>query len=383
MKKKLIIMITAIVLVLTTAVGLTLAYLTDRDSDVNVMTVGKVTISMDIQERSVNGGLADFTQKKELRPFVAQTNDSGATGLDAKDAYGMPSAVTAKNFIDKIVTVENTGRNDAYIRVIVAVPLAVDHVVHILDGNGVDVDGSTTDQDPSYGWTKTTADDMVINGIDHKVYVYTSAIIAPQEEMAAVIAGIYLDSKVDFDDETKTWITRGTTDYNYDTPVAIDWDFDNGVEIPVYAQAVQADGFLSAADAFTTAFGDVGTAIVNPWERTAFVKTEAEFTAALNNANVGTIVLTDDIEITSAKTVSRSVIIDGNSFAFVAASDKVITLATDNKNVVIKQAAFDSVSVSVAANFNGTLAVEDCTDLDIAKAQGCDAEVYVDGVLQN
>ena len=387
MKKRLLITIVAIALVLSTAIGLTLAYLTDRDSDVNVMTVGKVTVAMDIQERGANG-LQDFTQEKELRPFVAQTNADDETGLAAKDAYGMPSTETAMNFIDKIVTVENTGRNNAYIRVLVAVPAAVDSVVHIVDGNGVDVDADDNDVDPAYGWTKTTAANMTINGIDHVVYVYTSSVIAPDQEMAPVIAGIYLDSKVDFDDETKTWITRGTTDYNYDAPVAINWDFDNGVEIPVYTQAVQVDGFLNAADAFTTAFGDTVannvTTIVNPWIKTAFVKTEAELNAALNNANVATVVLTKDIELTNAIEISRSVIIDGNGFAITADSAKTITLTGADKNVVIKQATFTNVTVAATATFNGTIALEECTTPAsfITKATGCTAEVYVDGVLQ-
>lgn len=383
MKKKLIIMITAIVLVLTTAVGLTLAYLTDKDSDVNVLTVGKVTVTMDIQERDENGNLVDFTQGDELRPLVEQTVNGLKGFAAAKDANDLPNLDAAKNFIDKLVTVDNTGRNDAYIRVIVAVPAAVDHVVHILDGDYMV--GAN-----NWGWTKTTAANLTINDIDHKVYVYTSDVIAPDDEIDPIMAGIYLDSKVDFDDETKTWITRGTTDYNYDAPVAINWDFDNGVEIPVFTQAVQADGFLDAADAFTTAFGDTVansvTTIVNPWARTAFVKTEAELTAALNNADVATIVLTDDIEIATAKTVNRSVIIDGNSFTISTPNNSVaINVTGVDKNVVIKQATFENLTVSVGANFNGTLALEECNTPAnfIVKATGCTAEIYVNGELQN
>ena len=111
-KSRKLLMILGIVLSLAIATGSTLAYLTDTDSDVNVMTLGNVDIEQIEQEWNEDQTeLKDFTQEKPLYPYV------GELGWENKEeADGAYRRFTMENVVDKYVTVENTGKSDAYVR---------------------------------------------------------------------------------------------------------------------------------------------------------------------------------------------------------------------------------------------------------------------------
>ena len=87
--KKILLTALSFVLVAALAIGGTLAYLTDRDAKTNVFTVGNVDITLN----------DDFVQGSQLIP-----------GVDIK----------------KDVTVTNTGKNDAWVWVEIAIPQALD-----------------------------------------------------------------------------------------------------------------------------------------------------------------------------------------------------------------------------------------------------------------
>lgn len=132
-KRKIILLATALCLVAILAVGGTLAYFTDTDQAVNVFTVGNVQIDLIEKERDGNGGLQDFSDDKKLLPIVGSAQGE-------KDEYGLP---TAKNYVDKIVTVKVLDKSeDAYVRVLVAIPSELDetenaaaNVLHFNLGN--------------------------------------------------------------------------------------------------------------------------------------------------------------------------------------------------------------------------------------------------------
>ena len=115
MKKKILSIALVVAMVAVIAAG-SLAYFTDKDNATNTFTVGNVNINLIEQERNGQGGLKDFTQDKKLYPIVGSAQGE-------KDALGMP---TAKNYVDKIVTVKNTGSEAAYIRAYFAIPSALD-----------------------------------------------------------------------------------------------------------------------------------------------------------------------------------------------------------------------------------------------------------------
>lgn len=282
MKKtnKILALTLAFVLTIAGTVGMTVAYLTDTDNEENTFTVGNVQIELIEQQRGEdeNGDktLVDFENEKVLLPIVGSAQGE-------KDSNGLP---TAANYVDKLVTVENTGASDAYIRVFVAIPKALDdgydtynaaaNVLHFNLGNKQNAEGEwTTTYNTDWKWTKAldsnawNAYETEINvklpgadeeqEIEYTVYVGTYLHVVESEGITTrAIDGFYLDKAVDCtvtqgDENTKTYEwTKGEK--------VVDYPLEKGVVIPVFAQAVQADGFADAFAAFDAA------KLANPWE---------------------------------------------------------------------------------------------------------------------
>jgi hypothetical protein len=97
-----------------------------EDEATNTFTIGSVEIKQLEQQREVDGNgnftgdLEDFENDKQLIPVIDNSN--------AKDDV---------NFQDKIVTVQNIGKNDAYVQTFVAIPkaLADANVLYIQAGD--------------------------------------------------------------------------------------------------------------------------------------------------------------------------------------------------------------------------------------------------------
>ena len=231
MKKKLTLVVTCIVLVAAMVIGGTLAYFTDTKNATNTFTVGNVKIDLIEEERDGNGGKQNFTQDKKLYPIVGSAQGE-------KDALGMP---TAKNYVDKMVTIKNTGSEKAYIRAYFAIPSALD------DGyEGVE-----------WIWThgsKWNYFETTIDGIKYNVYYadYYQAVDAGATT-EQLVQGVYLD---------KTFDIKDGKCYAFGKEVTLDdgWNW-NSVSCPVFAIACQAEGFDNATAAMEAAFG----AQYNPW----------------------------------------------------------------------------------------------------------------------
>ena len=261
MKKKITAIFLCVALLATAIVGASLAYFTDTDNQTNTFTVGNVKIDLIEKERDGNGGTKDFTQGKKLYPIVGSAQGE-------KDALGMP---TAKNYVDKMVTIENTGSEKAYIRAYFAIPSALDdgyetfnagmNVLHFNFGNKV-VDGTVTSTEGAeWIWThdnKWNYYETDIDGIKYNVYFadYYQAVDAGATT-EQLVQGVYLD---------KTFDIKDGKCYAFGEEVTLDdgWDWNN-VSCPVFAVACQAEGFDNATDAITAAFG----ANYNPWGGTA------------------------------------------------------------------------------------------------------------------
>lgn len=256
-KKKIISLCLAAVLTVTAVAGASLAYLTDTKDVENTFTVGRVKIDLVEQERSADGTeLKDFEQNKKLLPLVGSAQGE-------KDSFGMP---TAKNYVDKMVTVRNTGSEDAYIRLYFAIPSALDdgyetynaghNVLHFNFGNTVVNGAAVTTEGTQWLWThggKWNYFETTMDGVNYNVYFadYYQP-VAANETTEQLICGVYLDKNVDMKDG------------KYIDPRHPDADLsilEGTVHYPVFAVAVQADGFDSAAAAMDAAFG----ANYNPW----------------------------------------------------------------------------------------------------------------------
>ena len=257
MKKKITAIFLCVALLATAIVGASLAYFTDTDNETNTFTVGNVKIDLIEEERDGNGGTKDFTQDKKLYPIVGSAQGE-------KDALGMP---TAKNYVDKMVTIENTGSEKAYIRAYFAIPSALDdgyetfnagmNVLHFNFGNKVENGVITSTEGVEWIWThdgKWNYFETTIDGIKYNVYFadYYQAVDAGATT-EQLVQGVYLD---------KTFDIKDGKCYAFGEEVTLDdgWDWNN-VSCPVFAVACQAEGFDSASDAITAAFG----ANYNPW----------------------------------------------------------------------------------------------------------------------
>ena len=259
MKKKIVSLALAVCLIAIAAVG-TLAYFTDKDTETNTFTAGGVKIDLIEQERNGQGGLQEFTQDKVLMPIVGSAQGE-------KDDLGQP---VAANYVDKIVTIQNTGKSAAYVRAYFAIPSDLDdgyetfnagaNILHFNFGNVKTDNGLVSTEGVQWKWThgnKWNYFETTIDGVVYNVYFadYYQALPAG-ETTEQFVSGVYLDSHVDMKDG-KYIDTRFP---NADLSI-----LNGSVKCPVFAVAVQADGFDSVAAAVDAAFG----ANYNPWGGTA------------------------------------------------------------------------------------------------------------------
>lgn len=237
------------------AIGGTLAFNYDDESKINTLEVGDAVdiLINEYQRNDKKDALEDFEQLKELYPIVG----SAQADADGKnmDGFGMPKA---ENYGDKIVTIDNIGQADAFIRVFVAKPLALsdlakdgdkntsDDALHMNLGNRVNLKGNYDDAygdkwKENWGWQyNVDVFEAEIDGEKYEVCTFiTTNPLKKGIESTAVIAGVYLDSSVDYDNGVYTM-----GDYT------LDYDFSNGINIPVYAEAVAAADGMTWEDAF-------------------------------------------------------------------------------------------------------------------------------------
>jgi len=246
MKKKLLAMCLVVALAATAIIGGTLAYFTDTDTETNTFTAGGVKIDLIEQQVGANG-LEPFEQNQVLMPIVGSAQGE-------KDQYGQP---VAENYIDKIATIENKGKSDAYVRAYFAIPSALDdgydtfnaglNVLHFNFGNnnGVSTFGNEWNWKNESGTWKYY--ETEIDGVKYNVYYadYTK-ILAAGATTEQFISGVYLDSHVDMVDGNYV----DTRDPQADISILA-----GDVECPVMAVAVQAAGFDNADAAVEAAFG--------------------------------------------------------------------------------------------------------------------------------
>ena len=163
MKKKLTAIFLCVALVAIAIVGASLAYFTDTKSATNTFTVGNVKIDLIEQQKGANG-LEAFVPNKTLVPGTSD-----------------------KNAVSKIVTVKNTGANDAWVWVDLKIP------AYLVSNEYPTNESKNALHWNSYGcfnveynsgnyWGLATSDGIV--GADHKV---------TNPDMVAVEDGLWYD----------------------------------------------------------------------------------------------------------------------------------------------------------------------------------------------
>lgn len=252
MKKKVLTLCLVVALAATAVIGGTMAYFTDKDAQKNTFTTGNVDIDL----------FEDF----------GDNDDNGIEHL--VPATGSAQNGTIKNAVEKEVYVENTGSENAYVRVHIAIPSVLDdgdpsfdagkNVLHFNFSDGTHNDKVATIGADKWNWSKSHGEPYQgdwnyyttkIDGVPYNVYVVTyEKALANGEVTCDAISSVYLDSKVTNEDITK--IKKGDKDAESE---AAQVGLGDKWHIYVAAEGAQTAGFDNAYDALNTAFGTPGT----------------------------------------------------------------------------------------------------------------------------
>lgn len=246
MKKKILAICLVVCLAVVAVAGATLAYFTDEKTADNTFTMKGISINLN----------EEFEQGSELVP-----------GLDInKDVY----------------VANNAGSSDAYVRVHIAIPAALDdgdpsfnaskNFLHFNFTNASVADGQWSWL-PEYtegtgykgngvgNWNYYTTE---INGIDYAVYVvtYRTALKGGEQTLTQALDKVYLDKSVDAELVDGKWVYADSKG-NVVSPADI-LEEDGLLHIHVVAEAAQTATFANAYEALNEAFGKP-TSEHNPW----------------------------------------------------------------------------------------------------------------------
>ena len=264
MKKKILTLSLVLSLAATAVIGGTLAYFTDTEDEINVFALGNIVIDLVEEQRNADGDeLEEFVDGKLLLPIVGSAQGE-------KEKVGGYNLPTAENWVDKIVTVDNEGPQDAYVRVLFAFPAKMDDARSaaemMLHWN---YDGSETDGT----WTRTDCGvEVTLDGEKYNVYNYTYNPILTKKgtdgatTVSPAITGVYIDSRVNATVDADGNITYTMVNGRKET-VSATYAKDTAPKLYVLTQGVQAAGFeAQGADAALTAgFGAVTKENAQTW----------------------------------------------------------------------------------------------------------------------
>ena len=227
------------------AVGGTLAYLTDTDEDVNVMTVGKVKIDqleyerVDPETKDDDAVVQEFHNNKPLLPAVIDKDkfdwETGENYVDweqiGKENYtsGIWNPNEINNEVDKMVFVENKGDYDAYVRTVIAFE-AGNYTT--LDEFNAKMHLNLNETDWDWEWTQTP---VKIGEGNYFIATATyNKVLAPGALTEISLSQIALDPSATNEDVAA---------------------FGDTYQVLVQSQAIQADGFDDPHIALTEGFG--------------------------------------------------------------------------------------------------------------------------------
>ena len=226
--KKVLAIALAMAMLSIMAVSGTLSYFTSTDGQANIMAVGNVQIEQ--LEMRRNGNSYEAFAPTKLYPYTGN-----GTPVDGW-------LKTEENAVDKIVTIKNTGSEDAFIRTLFAFEAVMDS-----QGNPTDPVGTTIlvnyNTNTAVGeWKKLDVNPIEITKTVNGVEVTTSYYVYSFTYTNALAANASYAS----DPSLKQIALNGAAGNNFSG---------GSYDILVLSQAVQAQGFGdNVAAAFTAAF---------------------------------------------------------------------------------------------------------------------------------
>lgn len=271
MKKKLTLVVTCVVLVAAMVIGGTLAYFTDTKEATNTFTVGNVKIELlESQYHRVNAGKGETTEAEpsqggylwasnvELKGTAENTPNYTTSGETWNGKYFSDAQIEAdaKTYKDengyfkthsedmvpgsnvrKNPYVKNTGTNDAYVRVRVLVPVSL---FAVIDGgpsywvstamNEGQVTSKAVEAYNAAGNKATYVKQVERNDIEYYEFdfTYTKALKHDELTFWNVWSNIAIDKKATSDDLKNV----------------------ESFDVIIEADAIQAEGFANATEAF-------------------------------------------------------------------------------------------------------------------------------------
>jgi len=373
--KKVLSLLLVVAMTAGVAITGTVAYLQDEDSDVNVMTLGNVEIEQHEYERVVENGeykkdtingaesyvLKDFTQGKPLLPataldangnpynYGAGDYDTTRVKMSQVDSHGSMDVFVNENAIDKFVTVENTGKTDAYVRTIIAYELGS-------VANFRDVINTSSFMTAQGVWKVTDIGTVVIDGNNYYVseYLYNGA---------KALGGVHENGVLPAGDTTYPSLAQvymKATATNEDCE-KIDGNKNGTYDILVVSQAVQVAGFENAETALNAGFGDI-TTTNHPWVASAAtveVDSADELAQALAAGN--DVKLTADVAIDDTVTVVGTSTLDLNGKKLTINGEGREHAIDNYGTLTVKGGTIEVANTNggSAIRNNGTLTVED------------------------
>jgi len=306
-------LVAAIVMSMSLALGGTLAYLSDTDSAVNVMTLGNVSIEqhekervdMTAQSKENPVELQDFKQNKPLYPAVLNMdgklpNDTQAwapgygSGALADHAVNWGDFVTAdvaegssawngiwstdlKNVVDKFVFVENTGKSDAYYRTII---LMEHDETETMNAAGQTLVHYNYNGNALFSWVGTDDEEILVEVDGEKYFVIVATYQKPLKPGTVSRPSLL---QVGLDGDATNEIVE---------------QFGDTYDILVLSQAVQAQGFDKPETALDAAFGEVNETNIKEWFGgmlpVTYVDSADTLADAINNGDTNIIYTADE-----------------------------------------------------------------------------------------
>lgn len=319
MKKKLL-LLASFVMVAALAIAGTVAYLTDTDDDVNVMTLGNVKIEQLEYQRVVNEDgtfetktiddkesyvLEPFEQAKPLYPSFAQKDarwDETTTRLTQVGSYGGMDVFENALAQDKFVFVKNTGKSDAYVRTIIA-----------FEAGSVSVDEWSDLIGTSHHFTWDDPETIGVVEIDGNNYVVVEYVYKGWNAGGRHVNGVLPAGEMTYCNLAQVYMKAHATNEDVE---ALDGNKNGTYDILVISQAVQAKGFDTADAALTAGFGEVNADNAAEWfsgmKIPNLVYTAEQLKAAL--ANGGEIVLGNDITAEETLNVTKETTLNLNGY---------------------------------------------------------------------
>ena len=253
--KKVIAWLLALALTAAVSIGATLAYLTDTDEDVNVMTLGKVKIDqleyerIDDEKTDEDATVQEFHDNKPLYPGVYKDGFDFGTEDNyvnwdqiGKDEYtsGIWNPDEINNELDKMVFVKNKGDYDAYVRSVFA--FEAGNYANVSEFEDmVHLNRNTTDW--TWEWMQDTP--VTIGGSTYFIATATyNKVLEPGALTEISLSQIALDK----------------TATNEDVEA-----FGDTYQVLVKSQGIQADGFDRPNAALNEGFGLIDADNI-PWE---------------------------------------------------------------------------------------------------------------------